>query len=315
MMASVGPAVQRRRLQVELRQLRERQSKTQREVASDIGWSLSKLIRIETGQVGLSLSDLRALLAEYGVGDPEVRSRLEALAREGRKQQWGRYRDVLNPDFLAYLGFEGSAATIRQAEPQVLPGLLQTSRYARAVIAGVGGAEVSSSTVDRQVEVRMKRQEVFKREAPPEMFFILDESALRRPVGGRAVMVDQLNHLARMAALRHVHLRVIPLERGAHPGLRGAFVLLELPGLPGSSNRSRGAMLFLESSQTSLITKDNAAAIATYEQEFKFLQTLALPEGKTVKLITDIAASLRRAALLKRRRRRLHSNGHRGGHR
>jgi transcriptional regulator with XRE-family HTH domain len=286
MAADVDPAVQRRRLRVELRRFRMHKELTQKDVAERVDWSPSKLIRIETGQVGISRSDLNALLGLYDVSDPETVRSLAAMAKEGRKQQWGPYRDVLNPDFLTYLGFEGSAAVIRQAEPQVLPGLLQTTEYAHAVISGLGGSELSAQMIDRQVEVRMKRQEIFDRTNPPEMFFIIDESAIRRPAGGATAMRRQLKRLEEVIALHHVHLRAISLNSGIHPGIRGPFVLLEFPD-PEDED-----MLFLESSQTSLATKDDTQAIADYRQDFKNLETIAGSEEETLRLIAAVASGL-----------------------
>ncbi|MEU7975206.1 helix-turn-helix transcriptional regulator [Micromonospora sp. NPDC049089] len=288
MVADVDPAVQRRRLRSELRRLRTHRQLTQKEVAERVGWSPSKLIRIETGQVGLSPSDLKALLNEYNVSDSETISSLAAMAKEGRRQQWGRYRDVLNPDFLTYLRSESSAVTIRQAEPQVIPGLLQTEEYARAVIQGVGGTDLSTHAVDRQVEVRMKRQEIFDRPNPPEMFFIIDESAMRRPAGDADAMRRQLRHLRKIATLDHVHVRVVLLDSGIHPGLRGSFVLLEFPE-PEDDD-----ILFLESSQTSLVTKDDTEAIDRYHKDFAHLETIAASEDETARLIVTIDADLER---------------------
>jgi transcriptional regulator with XRE-family HTH domain len=286
MAADIGPAVQRRRLRVELRRFRMHKQLTQKDVAERVGWSPSKLIRIETGQVGISRSDLNALLGEYDVSDPATVTSLAAMAKEGRKQQWGPYRDILNPDFLTYLGFEGSAAVIRQAEPQVLPGLLQTAEYAHAVISGLGGREPSAQLIDRQVEVRMKRQEILDRANPPEMFFIIDESAIRRPAGGTEAMRRQLKRLEEVIALEHVHLRAISLRCGIHPGMRGAFVLLEFPD-PEDDD-----MLFLESSQTSLATRDDMQATAGYKQDFTRLEKVAGSEEETLKLIAAAASSL-----------------------
>ncbi|WKU03385.1 helix-turn-helix transcriptional regulator [Micromonospora sp. HUAS LYJ1] len=288
MAAGIDPAVQRRRLRAELRRLRTLKRLTQKEVAERVGWSPSKLIRIETGQVGLSATDLKALLGEYDVSDPETINSLVKMAKEGRRQQWGPYRDVLNPDFLTYLGFEGSAAVIRQAEPQVLPGLLQTREYARAVIEGVGGGDLPAQTVDRQVEVRMKRQEIFDRPNSPEMFFIIDESALRRPAGGADAMRRQLRRLKKISALDHVHIRAVLLDSGTHPGLRGSFVHLEFPDAEDDD------MLLLESSQTSLVTKDDTEAISRYRKDFTYLEAIAASEDETGRLIDRIDADLER---------------------
>lgn len=286
MTTGVDPAVQRRRLRVELRRLRLDRGLTQKDVAERLEWSLSKMIRIETGQVGISRGDLRTLLDEYDVSDPVEIDALAAMAKEGRRQQWGPYRDILNADFLTYLNFEGSASVIRQGEPQVLPGLLQTEEYARAVIAGVGGADLSGQTVERQVEVRMKRQEIVERPDPPQMHFIIDESAIRRPAGGATAMRRQLSRLEELAALQHVHLRVIPLSAGVHPGLRGSFVILEF------SDPADDDLLFLESGQSSLATKDSPEDIAIYRQDFDTLEGIAASEDDTLRLITAARSEL-----------------------
>lgn len=290
MMQNVDPTVQRRRLRVELRRARDARRLTQKGAAGELGWAPSKILRIETGQVGISRTDLKALLELYGVTDPEQVATFTEMAVQSRKQHWNIYRDVLNQDFLIYLGFEGSASVLRQAETLILPGLLQTEEYARAVIQEFSTPETSPEITDRQVEVRMKRQEILERADPSLLFFILDEAVIRRAVGTSPVdskiMRRQLKHLSDIGARENVHLRVMPFRHGFHTGLKGPFVILEFPD-PGDDD-----LLFLENGLHSLVTRDDASEISLYKNQFLQLEDFALTEAETAQLIEEVRAEM-----------------------
>ncbi|MBF9129695.1 helix-turn-helix transcriptional regulator [Plantactinospora sp. S1510] len=277
-------------MRVELRRARDAKHLTQKQAAGELGWSPAKIIRIETGQVGISGTDLKALLELYGVTDPQQVATFTEMARQSRKQHWSIYRDVLNQDFLIYLGFEGSASTLRQSESLILPGLLQTEEYARAVIQAFSTPDTSPQLTDRQLEVRMKRQEILHRDDPPVLFFILDEAVIRRAVGssttGSKIMQRQLRHLNDIGGRENVHLRVVRFGHGVHMGLKGPFVILEFPD-PGDDD-----LLFLENGPHSVATRDDMGEISLYKKQFLELEDFALSESETAELIEQVRAQM-----------------------
>jgi transcriptional regulator with XRE-family HTH domain len=263
----LDPTVQRRRLRVELRRARSNARFTQKQVADDLGWSPSKLLRIENGQVGISQTDLRALLDHYGVSDPEQIKTLTEMAQQGRKQQtWSQYRDVLLPDFMAYLSYEGSASLLRQSDPLLVPGLLQTEEYARAVNYAFASQDMTEHDLERQTEARLLRQAILERDDPPEMFFILDESVVRRWVGTKPgdakIMVRQLKRLQELNEYPRITIQVLPFARGFHFGMQGGFTMLEFP------DPEDDELLFLDNRATSVSTREGADVIARYKEEF-----------------------------------------------
>src|SRR3954464_3402791 len=190
------PAAMRRRLRVELKRLRTAAGQTQRDVAKALYWSPSKVIRIESGQVGITVTDLRALASLYGLTDDEQLAALTEMAQGSKRQPFVGYRDVLSADTIKYYGYEASAKLIRQVSPLLVPGLLQVEEYTRAVL---GTASATSGVeVDRIVESRRDRQELLERDSRPQLFMILGEAALRQAVGGAEVMKNQLQHLVEL---------------------------------------------------------------------------------------------------------------------
>ena len=188
-----SPTARARRLRHELRRLREQAGLTHSEVAHRLEWSPSKLSRIENGQSRVNAGDVIDLLGVYGISDETTREALIQLAREARRRGWWtRYTDVLGSG--TYIGLEAEASAIHSYESQFVPGLLQTEDYARAVISG-GQVRPDPEAAERRVAARMARQELFTRPEPPEIWAVLDESVILRPVGGPAVMAAQLRHL------------------------------------------------------------------------------------------------------------------------
>ncbi|MFI6284791.1 helix-turn-helix domain-containing protein [Streptomyces sp. NPDC051018] len=234
-MSTPSAAVQRLRLRTELRRARSQAGLTQRQVATTMEWSPSKLIRIEAGEVAVTVNDLKALLAEYGVTDRRKAESLLELARGSRKMPFSEYRDVFGKEFLSFLALESSASIIRGFHFFVIPGLFQTEEYIRALV-GRTGQGVSPERLDRLVEARLARQEVLEGDEGPELFMVLDESVIRRQVGGPGVMRPQLERLADLASHPRVTIRILPFGVGAHPGLRGPFTLFEFSedGMPDS---------------------------------------------------------------------------------
>ncbi|MBO2451417.1 helix-turn-helix domain-containing protein [Actinomadura barringtoniae] len=285
-----GPVVQRAILSSELQRLRREGGQTQDQVAAVLDWSVSKLIRIEGGTVGVTTTDLQALLRLYGMddGDPHV-NRLTGIARDTRQRGWwALYRKDVNPDYLEYIGYEAGATTIRNCAPLQIPGLLQTEDYANALTVEF---VTEPGQRDVVVEVRMQRQEtILEKSNPPEIYIILDEGALRRRVGGQRdpdIMPEQLRHILDMAARPNITIEVIPFSQGAHFGVMGEFTLLEF------KDSRLEDVLFLENARASDLTiTDRDSRITDYKVAFENLRQLVLPPEETDALIEGIIRSM-----------------------
>ncbi|WP_149182964.1 helix-turn-helix transcriptional regulator [Streptomyces sp. TRM49041] len=278
-----GPAVRRRKLGEELRSLRLGAGLTSREAARLVGWHQSKVSRIETGRSGVTHADVVRLLDAYGVGDRRLRSVLEALAGaadRGGTGWWRAYRGVLPPQYRDFISLEAEACGARTLETSVVPGLLQTPEYARAVTrAALEG--LPDSTVDALVEVRMARQEVLSGAAPLRLEAVLDEAVLRRQVGGPRVMGAQLRALAEAAALPHVRLQVLPFTMGGYVGLSGSFVIFSFP------NISDLDVVVLDHMTRSLYL-ERSEDLEAYGAAFRTMQAHALTPEDSLDLIAGI---------------------------
>ncbi|OQO94043.1 helix-turn-helix domain-containing protein [Saccharomonospora piscinae] len=222
-----GPTVRRRRLAGELRRLRERAALTIDEVGEKLECSASKISRIETGHVGVTPRDARDMLELYGVHGDEQEA-LVQLAREARKRGWWHaYNEVFTG---AFVGLEADASSLRAFQALLVPGLLQTERYAHAVIRAMRpGAE--DADIERRVAARMARQRLLHDPHPPEYWCVIDEAVLHRVVGDRAVMAEQFTQLCEFARLPHITIQVVPFGAGAHAGMEGPFLILGFPEL------------------------------------------------------------------------------------
>lgn len=260
------PAAMRRRLRVELRRLRTAAGLTQKDVADALEWSPSKIIRIESGQVGITVTDLRALVGHYGLHDGEQLAALTELARGSKRQPFVEYRDVLSAETVKFFGYEASASRISQAQPTLVPGHLQTEEYTRALLKGYGRSE---GAIDRLIDSRRERQEVLDRDPAPELRFILDEAILRRHVGGVGVMRNQLDRMLELSKRSNIDIQVIPFEVGAYEALRGPFVLLEFPEASDSD------VVYLEYSRGPSTFTDDPGVAADYQERFLVLEDLA----------------------------------------
>jgi len=224
-----GPTVLRILLGSQLRRLREERNVTREDAGYAIRASESKISRLELGRVGFKERDVADLLTLYKVNDPAEREALLSLAREANQPGWWhKYGDILPNWFQAYVGLEVAASLIRTYEVQFIPGLLQTESYARAVVL-LGNGNAPKEEIDRRVQLRMERQKLLTRENPPRFWAIIDEAVLRRPIGGREVMREQLEHLAKVAERPNVTLQIIPFGFGGHAAAGGAFSLLRFP--------------------------------------------------------------------------------------
>ncbi|MEU9245147.1 helix-turn-helix transcriptional regulator [Streptomyces shenzhenensis] len=227
-----GPAVRRRKLGAELRTLRTGAGLTSGEAARLVGWHQSKVSRIETGASGVKPADVRLLLDAYGVVEGQLRELLLVLAGSedtaGRHHWWHAYRGVLPPAYRDFISLESQASAMRTLETLVVPGLLQTPEYARAVTRAAVDRR-DDEALDTLVEVRLARQDVLHNDPPLELNAVLDEAVLRREVGGPGVMARQLARLVEAARLPQVRLQVLPFAAGAHIGITGPFVIFSFP--------------------------------------------------------------------------------------
>jgi transcriptional regulator with XRE-family HTH domain len=229
-----GPTVLRIMLGNQLRRLREAGGITPDQAGYEIRGSRSKISRIEHGRVGFKERDVEDLLTLYGVTDEQLRASMLTLARQANTPGWwAKYNDVLPGWFEPYLGLEMAASLIRSFELQFVHGLFQTEDYARAVtILGYGPGAIDE--IERRVSVRVRRQAVLASADPPRVWSVIDEAALRRPIGGRQVMRAQLEYLLETTALPHVTIQVVPFRRGGHAAAGGSFTILRFaaPDLP-----------------------------------------------------------------------------------
>nr|WP_203934553.1 helix-turn-helix transcriptional regulator [Virgisporangium ochraceum] len=212
-----------------LRTLRESRGITREAAGYAIRGSESKISRMELGRVGFKERDVTDLLGLYGVDDVRELDRMMTLLREANAPGWWQpYSELLAPWFQTYLGLEEASTLIRTYEVQFVPGLLQTEAYARAVIMlGHGQADVSE--LDRRVALRMTRRSLLDRPNGPRLWAVIDEAVLRRPIGGRAVLRQQVAHLLDRCEHPSVRLQVIPFLSGGHAAAGGAFTILRFP--------------------------------------------------------------------------------------
>jgi transcriptional regulator with XRE-family HTH domain len=282
----VDPSLNRRKLRLALRRAREKAGLTQREAARRVEWSQSKLIRIETGAVSVSVSDLRALLALYGMAGADHADRISELEEAARGSKgpswWSRYHDILTPQFAQYLGYEGAAASLSTYHPIVVPGHLQTERYARALLAPRG---LEKKRLDRVVALRMERRDrMFDGAGGPACVFLLDEAAVRRQIGGPEVHAEQLRQLLDLGERPDVTVRVLPFDAGAHYSTLGSFVLL---GFLDDED-----LLYLEHAAGSMTGGENVDLLGRYQVCFQSIEEAALSESDSAGLIGRIQQDL-----------------------
>jgi len=224
-----GPTVRRILLGSQLRRLRESRGIGREEAGYHIRASESKMSRLELGRVRFKKRDVEDLLTLYGVTGEEDRAQVLALVHAANEQGWWQpYSDVLPSWFQPYIGLEESASLIRTYEIQFIPGLLQTEEYARAVILG-GNRGIRRELVDGRVEVRMNRQRLLTRPNAPRLWAVVDEAALRRPIGGVKVAKAQIQRLVEFAERPELTLQVMPFTAGSHAADGGAFSILRFP--------------------------------------------------------------------------------------
>jgi uncharacterized protein DUF5753/helix-turn-helix protein len=224
-----GPTVLRILLGAQLRRLREHKGISREDAGWEIRASGSKISRMELGRVSFKERDVSDLLTLYGVADPKERESLLSLARQANSPGWWHhFGDILPPGFQSYLGLEAASTLIRTYEIQFVPGLLQTRDYARAIML-LGHAGEKPEEIDRRVELRIQRQQVLTRPGAPQLWAVIDEAVLRRPIGGVEVMKAQIESLIEAAKMANVRLQIIPFHSGGHAAAGGSFAILRFP--------------------------------------------------------------------------------------
>lgn len=271
-----SPTVRRRRLASELRRLREQARFTIEEVGEKLECSASKISRIETGHVRVAPRDARDMLELYGVRGDE-QDALVQLAREARQRGWWHaYNEVFTG---AFVGLESDASSLRAFQALLVPGLLQTERYAREVIQAMRPA-APETEIGRRVAARMTRQELLRDPHPPEYWAVVDEAVLHRAVGGRDVMAEQLTRLVEVAQWPHVTIQVVPFAAGAHPGMEGPFLILGFPEDPD--------IVYVDRTHSGLYL-ELEADVRNYSLMFDHLRAAALEPDDSVALIDEAA--------------------------
>jgi transcriptional regulator with XRE-family HTH domain len=287
-----SPTAGRRRLRNALRRARDAAGLTQEQVADAMDWSLSKVIRIETGGVGVSTSDLRQLLLLYEVQDPDHISELVELARVGRQRPWWtRFKDVIPAGYLSYVGLEDESIALRCVNPVGLPGLLQTEDYSRAIadaswwtVATLGSGSVAGKAAEGADLRMLRQQKVLRRERPPEITAVIDEAVLWRRIGGADVLRRQLLHLVALGSNPHITIQVLPFTASVL-NMASPFVILEFPD-PADTD------VVYQESALEFRVLDDPADVKIHRDAFERAQSVSLPEEESLAMIARIAGEL-----------------------
>ncbi|MBB5773250.1 helix-turn-helix transcriptional regulator [Nonomuraea angiospora] len=277
-----GPTALRILLGSQLRKLREAKNVTREEAGHLIRGSESKISRMELGRVGFKERDVADLLTLYGVVDKQARSAvLDLVATANEPGWWHRFNDVLPTWFQAYVGLEEAAARIRTYEVQFVPGLLQTKEYARAVVTA-GSAGIGAEEISRRVDLRLERQRMFDRPDGPVFWAVIDEAALRRPIGGVEVMRAQIEHLIDLMRQPKITIQIMPFSFGGHSAEGGAFSVLRFPDtdLPD--------VVYVEQLASALYL-DKREDVDRYTEVMERLCAVSTTPDETVELLRTIA--------------------------
>ncbi|MER5418451.1 helix-turn-helix domain-containing protein [Streptosporangium roseum] len=275
-----SPSVRRRRLAAELHRLRKESGLTRDQVAEHAGCAPVTVTRIESAASSATVALVAMMLDLYEVTD-ERREALLQLARDARKRGWWYKVSEAIPEWVqSYVGLEEEAAIFQEYQSEFVPGLLQTSGYARAVMRSAPVLPPDDE-LERRLSIRMKRQErVFERAHPPEMWFILNESVVRRPVGDVETMRDQLQRLIHLSETNHVTIQIMPFAAGVHPAMDGGFTILSFP------KPSDPDTVYVEYWQGSVYLED-PSEVDAYAQLFKHLRARALGPDQTRSMIAQ----------------------------
>lgn len=285
MQSPISPTVRRRRLARELRRLRESHSLKLSEAARQAKVPLSTLSNIENAEARRIKARDIDVLADLYKAPNEIRTALHELSRESKEQGWwSSYKDIFEGNALP--DFEAEASVIRRFEALIIPGLLQTPDYSAAVFRA--GRVLEEDEVERRVEARMRRREIFNQITPPHMIAVIDEGALHRAIGGSKVMRDQLRHLRNMALRHHIDVQVLPYQAGAHLALSVPFTILDFPA---EKDRS---IVYLET-VTDDLYMDKPEEVEAYNLAFSNVQGVALSTSLSFELIEETLRPLESA--------------------
>ncbi|MER7506552.1 helix-turn-helix domain-containing protein [Nonomuraea pusilla] len=277
-----GPTALRILLGSQLRKLREAKNVTREEAGHLIRGSESKISRMELGRVGFKERDVADLLTLYGVTDQQARAAvLDLVATANEPGWWHRFNDILPTWFQAYVGLEEAASRIRTYEVQFVPGLLQTKEYARAVVTA-GAAGVGAEEIARRVDLRLERQRILDRPDGPVFWAVIDEAALRRPIGGVEVMRAQIQHLVDLMRQPNITIQVMPFSFGGHSAEGGAFSILRFPDgdLPD--------VVYVEQLASALYL-DKREDVDRYTEVMERLCAVSTTPDETIELLRAIA--------------------------
>lgn len=277
------PTVRRLQLGNELRHVRLKAGREQAEAAKALDCGIGKISRLELGQGGITKGDLKLLLEFYEVDPDETQWMFELARTRSTRGRWGDYRAVFPEWFRMYVDLESDADDLRQAQGEIIPGILQTENYIRAMDRA--SARRESEDIDANVAARQERQAILKRDAPPTASFVLSESCLRRQVGSTEVMRDQLDHLAEMALQQNIDLQVLPFSAEA-PGGAACFdfTLLRIPSNGIAADLD---FVYIECLDDARYL-DDKDAIAAYAKVWSQLQSAALSPEESLKAIRSV---------------------------
>ncbi|WP_328688001.1 Scr1 family TA system antitoxin-like transcriptional regulator [Streptomyces phaeochromogenes] len=280
-----GPTVQRILLGAQMRRLREAHGFTREAAGAAIRASAVKIARLEQGKISWKARDLEDLLTLYGINAPEERASLLSLAHQASSPGWWHQYSAMLPSWMAtFIGLESSAASIRTYETQFVPGLLQTADYARAVVSS-GHPQEAGDDITRRVNLRLHRQQILHGPDPVRLRALLDESVLRRPLGSRAVLREQLQHLLATTELPHVTIELIPLTSRSPVAVDCPVTVLHFPepDLPD--------VVYLEH-LTSALYLDSNADVGHYRQALDRQTQAALTPSQTRQRLTELIEDL-----------------------
>lgn len=274
------PTIRSRQIANELRRLRKRAGLTTGEVGARLGLSQSKVSRVETGTSGLRVDDVAAMLGLFHV-PANRRDEILALVRKAAEPGWVQIHGRKLPEqWQALIEWEDKATSLHNYQPSVLPGLVQTADYARAVIENSADRDLPESEVDTKVAARLGRQGILSRPLPPQLHVLLYEPALHVQVDGTGVLASQLRQLLEMARRPKVTIQVVPITAGPHPGLEGPFVLMDFPSDP--------PLAYLENRVLSIFLEEDPH-IASYRLAWQRILAKALSPERSAKLIAQLA--------------------------
>ncbi|RNL83007.1 helix-turn-helix domain-containing protein [Halostreptopolyspora alba] len=278
-----SPTLRLRRLATELKQGRENAQLTVTQAGQALGWTASKISKIETTETKrISTADLDNMMDLYKITDPDKRRAMQALARDAKERGWwSKYREVFGDQALP--DFEAEASVIRSFEGLVVPGLLQTPEYARALFQG--GRYTGPEDIERRIKARIARREILTKFNPVRLRVVMDEAALRRMIGSREIMAEQMRHLLYMAQLPNIDVQLLPFAAGSHAALAAPFSILEFPDQMNPPIVHVGTV-------TDSVFFEQPGDVERYSATFGDIQGTAISTSQTATFIGELAESL-----------------------